>query len=56
MLAVVLPVLIGFLALGIDVGSWDLKSRQAQAAADAAATAGAPRSPSRTPRGGSTGI
>jgi Flp pilus assembly protein TadG len=35
--AIMLPVLIGFSALAIDVGLWSFKSRQAQGAADQAA-------------------
>jgi hypothetical protein len=35
--AILLPVLIGFGALAIDVGVWSMKSRQAQGAADQAA-------------------
>ncbi|MHA6287622.1 pilus assembly protein TadG-related protein [Maricaulis sp. CAU 1757] len=39
--ALCLPVLIGFTGLGVDVGFWQFRQRQAQTAADLAAYAGA---------------
>ena len=40
-LAIMMPILFGMAGLGIDIGSWYNGKRQAQAAADAAARAGA---------------
>ncbi len=40
-LAILLPILLGMAGLGIDIGNWYNGKRQAQAAADAAARAGA---------------
>ena len=40
-LAIIMPILFGMAGLGIDIGSWYNGKRQAQAAADAAARAGA---------------
>lgn len=40
-LAIMMPILLGFAGLGIDIGNWYNAKRQAQAAADAAARAGA---------------
>ncbi len=40
-LAIMLPILLGMAGLGIDIGNWYNGKRQAQAAADAAARAGA---------------
>ncbi|MEZ5931302.1 MAG: pilus assembly protein TadG-related protein [Alphaproteobacteria bacterium] len=40
-LAVLMPILLGMAGLGIDIGNWYNGKRQAQAAADAAARAGA---------------
>ncbi|MGI9419668.1 MAG: pilus assembly protein TadG-related protein [Geminicoccaceae bacterium] len=40
-LAIMMPILIGMAGIGVDIGSWYHGKRQAQAAADAAARAGA---------------
>ena len=41
MLALAMPLLVGFLGLAVDVTNWYLSKREAQTAADAAALAGA---------------